>query len=273
MPLPSSYKLWVFVKLACLTAPVESGQVTVGLPLAAVLVVLAAVAATASVLGQLRLGRAVIGASSRAVVQLAGVSLLITAALRSWWVTGGFIVVMVAVAASTAARRITPLRSGWTATAPIAAGVAPVGAAIIAAGTMPMTEVAVLPIAGILVGGAMTATSLAGRRALDELHNRRGEYEAALALGFLPRDAALEVCRPTAGQALVPALDQTRTVGLVTLPGAFVGVLLGGGSATQAGATQILVLVALLAVEAIAVTITIELVARGMLSRSTTPLG
>ena len=31
-----------------------------------------------------------------------------------------------------------------------------------------------------------------------------------------------------AGQALIPALDQTRTVGLVTLPGAYVGVLLLG---------------------------------------------
>jgi putative ABC transport system permease protein len=112
-----------------------------------------------------------------------------------------------------------------------------------------------------LIGGAMTATSLAGRRALDELAARRGEVEAALALGFLSRDASLMVCRPAAGQALVPALDQTRTVGLVTLPGAFVGVLLGGGSAVQAGATQLLVLIGVLAVEAIAVTVTVELAA------------
>nr|WP_211247823.1 ABC transporter permease [Cryptosporangium arvum] len=119
---------------------------------------------------------------------------------------------------------------------------------------------AAVPIAGILIGGAMTATSLAGRRALDELETRHGEVEAALSLGFPDRDAALEICRPTAGQALVPALDQTRTVGLVTLPGAFVGVLLGGGSAVEAGATQLLVLVGLLAVESMA--------ARGRLART-----
>ena len=80
-------------------------------------------------------------------------------------------------------------------------------------------------------------------------------------------DAALEICRPTAGQALVPALDQTRTVGLVTLPGAFVGVMLGGGSAAQAGATQVLVLIALLAVEAAAASTTLEFVARGWIDR------
>jgi putative ABC transport system permease protein len=162
---------------------------------------------------------------------------------------------------------VSTVRLGWRVAVPIVAGAVPVGTVIVAAGTMPMTEVAVLPIAGILIGGAMTATSLAGRRALDELRNRHGEYEAALALGFLPRDAALEVARPTAGQALVPALDQTRTVGLVTLPGAFVGVLLGGGSAVQAGATQLLVLIALLAAEAIAGAVTLELVARGLVRR------
>ncbi|MEE3919562.1 ABC transporter permease [Micromonospora sp. BRA006-A] len=90
--------------------------------------------------------------------------------------------------------------------------------------------IAIIPIAGILTGGAMTATSLAGRRFNDDLRARRGEVEAALALGLPPRDAVLLVCRPAASQALIPALDQTRTVGLVTLPGAFVGVLLGGAS-------------------------------------------
>ncbi|WP_369132592.1 ABC transporter permease [Modestobacter sp. I12A-02662] len=111
----------------------------------------------------------------------------------------------------------------------------------------------------------MTATSLAGRRLRDELEQRRGEVEAALSLGFLPRDAVLLVARPVAATALVPALDQTRTVGLVTLPGAFVGVLLGGGSAVQAGAAQLLVLAGLLAAEAIAVWVTVEAVARGAL--------
>ena len=36
----------------------------------------------------------------------------------------------------------------------------------------------------------------------------------------------------TLHEAIIPALDQTRTVGLVTLPGAYIGVLLGGGLVT-----------------------------------------
>jgi putative ABC transport system permease protein len=246
----------------------DQGAVTVGPAFAVVLAALVLAGTGAALIGRLGVSRAVVTASARAVLQLAVVSLLITAVLRSWWATAGFIFLMLTVAAVTAARRVSSVRLGWAVIAPIAAGAIPVGAGIVAAGTMPLTTVAVLPIAGILIGGAMTATSLSGRRALDELRDRHGEYEAALALGFPPRDAALEVCRPTSGRALVPALDQTRTVGLVTLPGAFVGVLLGGGSAVQAGATQLLVLVALLAVEAVAVAVTIELVAGGFLRRA-----
>jgi putative ABC transport system permease protein len=243
------------------------GAVSVGPAFAVVLAALVLLAVVATAAGRLGAGRAVVTASARAVLQLGVVSLLIAAVLRSWWATAGFIGLMLLVAAGTSARRVSTLRQGRLVLLPITAGALPVGAVVVAAGTVPTAQIAVLPIAGILIGGAMTATSLAGRRALDELHDRHGEYEAALALGFLPRDAALEVVRPTAGRALVPALDQTRTVGLVTLPGAFVGVLLGGGSAVQAGATQLLVLLALLAVEAIAVAVTVELVAAGLLRR------
>jgi ABC-type iron transport system FetAB permease component len=111
----------------------------------------------------------------------------------------------------------------------------------------------------------MTATSLAGRRLRDELTHRRGEVEAALALGLLHRDAVLMLGRPAAATALVPPLDQTRTVGLVTQPGAFVGVLLGGGSPLEAGAAQLLVLLGLLAAQMLAVWCVTELVARGLL--------
>ena len=86
-------------------------------------------------------------------------------------------------------------------------------------GLIPRQTIAVVPIVGILIGGAMTATTLAGKRALDALRTRHGEYEAALSIGLLPRDSALLIARDDASLALVPGLDQTRTVGLVTLPG------------------------------------------------------
>jgi len=232
------------------------------------LVLLVAVGAGAVWLGRLGPGRSVVTAAARAAVQLTVVSLLITAVLRSGWGTGLFVLLMFAIAAVTAARRIgVPWRHLHWAALALACGVLPVLALVVGFGVVPLRPIAVVPIAGIVISGTMTAVSQAARRALDELHTRHGEYEAALALGFLPRTAALEICRPSAGQALIPVLDQTRTVGLVTLPGAYVGVLLGGASPVQAGVTQLLVLLGLVAAETVAVLTTVELVAAELIDR------
>ncbi|MER8182771.1 ABC transporter permease [Kitasatospora sp. NPDC094015] len=216
--------------------------------------------------GRLGHGRAVLRAGLRAVVQLGAVALVITWVVGSAWTSAAFVLLMLTVAVRTAGRRITA-GPGWPrAAVPICAGVLPVLALLLATGLLPLRGLALIPVAGILIGGALSATSLAGRRALDELRTRNGEVEAALALGFEPRDARLEICRTAAATSLVPALDQTRTVGLVTLPGAFVGMLLGGATPVQAGAVQLFVLVALLLVESVAVVVVLELVGRGLLA-------
>ena len=248
-----------------------SSVVDLGPRLAVVLGVLTLLAAAGGRLSGLGEDRPVVVAALRATVQLAAVSAVLLVVVRSLLLSAAFVLLMVTVAAGTAAGRMTgrPLRGPGAlrrvavAAAPVVVGASPVVALVLASGTVPLRGEAVIPVAGILIGGAMTATSLAGRRLREELVRRRGEVEAALALGLLPRDAVLEVARPVAATALVPPLDQTRTVGLVTLPGAFVGVLLGGGSPLEAGAAQLLVLVGLLAAEVAAVWAVIELVARG----------
>lgn len=241
----------------------SSALISVTPLLPVVLIALVVTGALAAWLGRLGHGRAVLTACLRAAAQLGAVSVLIAWVVASFTAAVGFVVLMYGVAAFTAGQRITRGRKAWWAAVPIAAGAAPVLSMLAASGTISMDGIVVIPIAGIVLGGCLTATSLAGRRAVEELVQRRGEVEAALALGFLPREAAVEICRPAAAQALLPALDQTRTVGLVTLPGAFVGVLLGGASPVEAGVVQLVVLVALLAAEAVAILVTTEMVARG----------
>ncbi|MFG3601434.1 ABC transporter permease [Micromonospora chersina] len=238
------------------------GTVPIGPALVVALTALTLAGAAVLRLAGLGRARTVVTAAARATVQLGAVSLVIVAVLRAWWSTAAFVLLMYVVAALTARRRIGAGAPARVAPLALAAGVVPSLAVLLASRALPAIPLVVLPTAGILIGGAMTATSLAGRRTLDELRTRHGEYEAGLALGLLPRDAALEICRPAAGQALVPALDQTRTVGLVTLPGAFVGVLLGGAGPVRAGATQLLILLTLLAVEAVAIAVAVELLVR-----------
>ncbi|WP_232320183.1 ABC transporter permease [Herbidospora daliensis] len=231
------------------------------LPIALVLMVAGGAAVAA--LGGLGHGWAVVRACARAVVQLGVVSLVIAWVVANGLAVAGFILVMYVFATHTAARRI----GTYWAALPIAAGAAPILAVLTLTGVVSLDGIVIIPIAGIVFGGCLIATGLAGRRAADELATRHGEVEAAMALGFTPREARLEICRPAAAQALVPALDQTRTVGLVTLPGAFVGMLLGGAGPIEAGIVQLVVLVALLSAEAFAVALTVELAARGRLIR------
>ncbi|MFI9030375.1 ABC transporter permease [Streptomyces sp. NPDC053560] len=239
----------------------------VNVTLAVVLAVLLAAAVTVAALCRLDHARGIAVAGLRAAAQLAAVSFLIGWVIRAVPLLVCFLLLMFLVAVRTAGRRITPNRTWWWAAAPIAAGVLPVVAALLLTGLVPPRGVTLIPVAGILMGGALTATVLGGRRALDELESRHGELEAGLALGLPDREARLEVARPVVSEALLPGLDQTRTVGLVTLPGAFVGMLLGGASPVQAGAVQLFVLVALLAVQAVAVAVVLELVACGRLHR------
>ena len=235
--------------------------------LAVVCAVFTVVAAAVGWAGGLFGGAPVLRAAGRAALQLAVVAALIAGVLASLPLTLVFLLVMAVVATGTsAARTRTGRRGTWAGVAVVGGPVAAL-VVLVGSGLVPVDGVALIPIGGILIGGAMTATTLAGRTALDVLHDRRGEYEAALALGFTGPAATRELVRAPAADALLPALDQTRTVGVVTLPGAFVGMLLGGAPAWQAGAVQLVVLLALLAVESVAIVLVVELVAHGRLRR------
>ncbi len=217
-------------------------------------------------LGDLGRWWAVLGAGARGALQLLIVSLVIAQIVNSGVLVVGFLVMMFGIATRTAGRRITLNRTWWWAGLPIAVGVVPVVAVLLGTGAVPLTGLVLIPLVGQLIGGALTATTLAGRRLLDELHQRHGEVEAALSLGLTDSQSRLEIAQPVAGSALVPALDQTRTVGTVTLPGAFVGMLLGGATPVEAGVVQLFVLISLLAVEAVAIVVTLYVVALGRLT-------
>lgn len=236
-------------------------SVTVGGGLALALALLVALAVTATSLGGVGLGREQVIAAVRAIVQLAAVSLVITAAVASLWGALAFAVVMFVVAVWTTTGRV-GVRAQWPwAAVALLAGALPVLAIVFGTGASPLSPIAVVALAGIVTGNMMSAHTLVGRRLFAELRDNIPSYEAALALGFVRRDAIGLVVQRVLGEALLPNLDQTRTVGLVTLPGAFIGVLLGGGDPVQAGAAQVLVLIGIMAGQAITV-VTVGLLAR-----------
>jgi UDP-glucose/iron transport system permease protein len=210
-------------------------------------------------------------AGVRAAVQLAAVATVLAAAMSRLWSSILVLAVMFMVASVTAARRSEASRGSMWLAAALAAGMVAVIPLLLLSRVVPLSGVALVPVFGIVLGGTMTAAAISARRALDALTLRAGEVEAALSLGLSERDSRLEIIERPLSDALLPNLDQTRTAGLVTLPGAFVGVLLATGSAAQAAAVQVLVLVALLLSQACGVAVTGELVARGWIVRSGPP--
>ncbi|UTM45825.1 ABC transporter permease [Glutamicibacter mysorens] len=181
-------------------------------------------------------------------------ALLISQVSRSGALTAVFLGLMFAIATLTCTRCIGTL-AWWVPAAAIAGGGLPALALMLGFGVLPLSPLAMIAVIGQLIGEAMSAVNLAGRRLRQELDQRAGEVEAALALGFSMRDARSLVARPVAAEALLPGLDQTRTVGTVTLPGAFVGLVLGGASPLEAGLVRLIVLVNLMAVQAVAVSL------------------
>ncbi|WP_432544138.1 ABC transporter permease [Kineococcus sp. SYSU DK002] len=224
-------------------------------PAALAVVLLAALAAGAGALGGLRHGRDVVTAVARAVVQIGAVGLVLGVVLRTPALAPLYLAAALAVASWTSARRLrTPgVASLWPLTAlAIGAGAASAAAVVVAVGALELRVLHVVPFTAQLVGGCMSATTLAGRRMLDDVDSGWDQVEGWLAIGARPARAVAPLGRTAASRALAPALDQTRTVGLVTLPGAFVGLLLGGATPWEAARVQLLVLAGLLAAETIA---------------------
>lgn len=221
--------------------------------LALALLVLVAVAIAAATWSRLPLRRQIVVASTRVLLQLTAVSFVIVAAVQHLAASLGFLVVMFVIAVWTTARRTDTVRRWPWVALTMASGIVPVLAIIFGLGVAPFTGLSIIPIAGILVGNMMTVHTLTGMRVFGALRDDLASFEAGLSIGLERGDAIDLVIRPRLPEALLPGLDQTRTTGLVTLPGAFIGVLLGGGTPVQAGAAQVLVLIGILAGQFIAV--------------------
>jgi putative ABC transport system permease protein len=183
----------------------------------------------------------------RGAAQLAVISLILTGVIRDpRWVAAALLV-MFGVATATATRRL-----GWSGrhlllvAGAMAAGILVTLAVVFATGSIGFTARYALAIGGIVIGNSMSIATLAGRRFLQSVDEQWDQVESWLALGATPRESTRDLARRAVHLALIPSTDQTKTTGLVTLPGAFVGAIFGGVSPLEAGRFQIVVLAAIM---------------------------
>jgi putative ABC transport system permease protein len=195
-----------------------------------------------------RLGRVGIGwfplwAVARAVVQLSVVALLLRGILSLPWTVAAFVVLMLTTASTTAAGRLRELWHGRsTALLGVLAGALVTLTVVFGLRLVDLQVRYLVAVGGIIIGNSMTAATLAGRNFLRGTRARQSEVEAWFSLGASPARAHHDIGREAVRESLLPTLDQTKSTGLVTLPGAFVGALFGGASPAVAAQFQLVVL-------------------------------
>ncbi len=187
-------------------------------------------------------------AIARGAGQLAFVAAVLTGVIADVRWVALVLVVMFGVAVWTASLRV---GRGVGTTVMVGAsmffGIGIALAIVFVSGAIEPTPRYALALGGIVIGGGMTVAGLAGRRFTEIVDDRWTEVEGWLALGATMRQATLGHARLAVRAALIPSLDQTKTTGLVTLPGAFVGAIFGGLSPIEAGRFQVVVLAAIMA--------------------------
>jgi UDP-glucose/iron transport system permease protein len=214
--------------------------------LAVLLVAVVVVVSTRQALG---LERDLVVGSVRTVVQLyvVGLILAVVFATARWYAVALILVVMTAVATQAAVARLRkPLPGGhWIAAAALTVSTAATLAYVIAVvvRVRPWYEPQyVIPIAGMILGNAMTSAALAGDRLQGDLRSRADEVETMLALGFSGREAVQPLVRASLRAAMIPTVNGMMTVGLVQLPGMMTGQILAGASPLTAIRYQIVVM-------------------------------
>jgi len=120
-----------------------------------------------------------------------------------------------------------------------------------------------VPVGGMVIGNAMTASAVALNRLGDEMADARARIEATLALGATSREAAAPHVRRSLRSGMIALVDSTKTTGLIFFPGTMVGMLLAGADPVDAVRLQLILLYSLLGSVAIAGLVATTLAYRG----------
>ena len=220
--------------------------------------ILVALALAISLWRRLGVEASLLWAAVRAAVQLAIIGGALTLVVGddaplvwSWC----WLVAMVIFAAFTVRRRAPEVPSAlslaliaFSATAIISLGV------LFGAGIFPMTSRTLVPLAGMVIGNSLSSAVLAARRTIGEVGENRDLIEARLALGLSGRQAVQPQLRAAVRTALIPQIETTKSVGLVLLPGAMVGLILAGVEPAAAVRVQLAVMYLILGSVAVTTT-------------------
>ena len=232
-----------------------SASIHVALWQVAASLVLVAIAIAIARWRQADLERDIAVATVRSIVQLTlvGYAIKLIFEADTIWLVVVLLSVMVLFGALTARSRAKNVPGAFW---PLLIALATAGATtlglVVVLGVFEPTARYLVPVGGMVIGNAMTASAVALNRLGDEVTDSRAKIEATLALGATAQEAAAPIVRRALRSGMITLIDSTKTTGLIFFPGTMVGMLLAGANPTDAVRLQLILLYALLGSVAIA---------------------
>jgi putative ABC transport system permease protein len=103
-----------------------------------------------------------------------------------------------------------------------------------------------IPLAGMIVGNALTGVSLALSQMNQQMHEKQAQVEEVLILGGTLSEATKAIVDQSFSEAIVPTLNTMVGMGIVFLPGMMTGQILSGVSPLLAIRYQIAIMLGIL---------------------------
>lgn len=236
--------------------PSESGAPLLDAPSLALALLLALVPLLLFRLLKLKLSGQLLVALARMVLQLGSLGLVLEFLFRvdHWSLTLLWYLVMQGAAAHTILSRVKIRlpRLGWLIGLALAGASSAVLAWCLLAVLRPdplWSARLWIPLGGMILGNSMNGITLALERHLEQVGGLEGrrEWETLLSLGAEPAEARRRLLARDLRTALLPTLNTTATIGLVSIPGMMTGQMLGGSPPSTAILYQGLIMLAILA--------------------------
>lgn len=205
--------------------------------------------AAASLALRLGLGRKLVTAAARAVLQLLllGYVLVLVFESDSPWIVVGLMLAMAFVAGVEAVRRTTRR----------VPGIYRSSLGVVMVSSMAITFYALfvilrvepwyapqyaIPILGMVLGNTLNGISLGLETVMTGFDEKRSEIELLLAHGATRREASREVVRRAVRMGLIPTINMMVAAGTVSIPGMMTGQILAGEDPMNAARYQVFIL-------------------------------
>jgi putative ABC transport system permease protein len=201
---------------------------------------------------QLGLGRRLMLAAVRTVVQLSLLGLLLqwVFSVQGPWAVLPLMIAMALIAGFEAVRRTTRRVSGIY---PSSIGIVLVTSMavtlyglVVVIGTEPWYAPRyAVPILGMVLGNTLSGISLGMETALRGFDRDRRDVELLLAHGATRREAARDVVRNAVRTGMIPILNAMVAAGLISIPGMMTGQILAGQDPAAAARYQVFIMFAI----------------------------